>query len=107
LGMTDARGRPPGVIRPEDRAALEPWAQRWYEHVAREFVAAYIATIQPTELLPRGTEAIFNLLELFLLEKSLLEIDTELSERIDWVEIPLRAAIRLFGHDPADPALLL
>jgi maltose alpha-D-glucosyltransferase / alpha-amylase len=107
LGVTDARGRPPGVIRPEDRAALEPWAQRWYEHVAREFVAAYIASIEPGDLLPRTTLAIYNLLELFLLEKSLLEIENELSERIDWVEIPLRAAVRLFGHDPADPALLL
>ena len=26
LGVTDVRGRPPGMIRPEDRPALEPWA---------------------------------------------------------------------------------
>ena len=33
LGMTDVRGRPPGMIRPEDRPALEAWAYCWYEHV--------------------------------------------------------------------------
>src|SRR4029077_8307307 len=26
LGLTDVRGRPPGMIRDEDRPALEPWA---------------------------------------------------------------------------------
>jgi hypothetical protein len=30
-----------------------------------------------------------------------------LTERRDWVEIPLRGAVRLLSHDPADPALLL
>jgi maltose alpha-D-glucosyltransferase / alpha-amylase len=107
LGINDVRGRPPGVIRPEDLAALEPWAPRWYEHVTREFVSAYIESVRPAELLPSSTEAIYSLLELFLLEKSLLEIDAELSERLDRVEIPLRAAIRLLGHDAADPALLV
>ena len=80
LGIADPRGRPPGVIRPEDRAALEPWAHRWYEYVAREFVGAYVEDMKPTELLPGTTLGIFNLLELLLLEKALLEIDLELSE---------------------------
>ncbi len=107
LGIADARGRPPGVIRPEDRQALGPWAPVWYEFVSREFVSAYIESIGPTELLPRTTDATFNLVELYLLEKSLLEIDFELTDRLDWVEVPLRSAIRLLSNDPADPALLL
>ncbi len=52
LGVTDVRGRPPGMIRPEDRPALEPWAFSWYDHATREFLSAYFEAIQPTGLLP-------------------------------------------------------
>ncbi|MGC8642108.1 MAG: maltose alpha-D-glucosyltransferase [Isosphaeraceae bacterium] len=105
LGMTDVRGRPPGMIRPEDRPALESWAQCWYEHAAREFTSAYFEAIQPAGLLPRSLTACHSLLEFFLLEKALLEIDAELTDRPEWMLIPLRGTIRLLGHDPADPAL--
>jgi maltose alpha-D-glucosyltransferase/alpha-amylase len=107
LGVTDVRGRPPGMIRPEDRPTLEPWAFAWYDHVAREFFSAYFQTIQPAELLPQTVEACYDLLELYLLEKALLQIDAELTDRPEWVTIPLRGAVRLLGHDPTDPALSL
>ncbi|MGE3819714.1 MAG: alpha-glucosidase C-terminal domain-containing protein, partial [Isosphaeraceae bacterium] len=107
LGVTDARGRSPGVIRHEDRPALGTWANYWYEHVSREFLDAYFEAVRPAGLLPRNLVDCHSLLELFLLEKSLLEIDAELTERPDWVEIPLRGASRLLDHDPTDPALLL
>jgi maltose alpha-D-glucosyltransferase/alpha-amylase len=107
LGVTDVRGRPPGMIRPEDRPSLEPWAFSWYDHVAREFLSAYFQAIQPTGLLPQMETACFDLLELYLLEKALLQIDAELIDRPDWVTIPLRGAVRLLGHDPTDPALSL
>ena len=107
LGITDDRGRPPGMIRDEDRPALEPWAFSWYDHVTREFLAAYFAAIRPLELLPRTEEACHDLLELLLLEQAFLEVDAELTRRPDWVVIPLRGAVRLLGNDPADAALLL
>jgi maltose alpha-D-glucosyltransferase/alpha-amylase len=107
LGATDVRGRPPGMIRHEDRPALEAWASCWYEYVSREFLATYFQAIEPLGLLPRTRRSTENVLEMLLLEEALLEIDAELTERPEWVEIPLRGAVRLLGHDPADPALLL
>jgi len=107
LGVTDVRGRPPGMIRPEDRPALEAWAHGWYERVTHEFLAAYHAAIDSEGLLPRTREASDDLLELLLLEEALFEIDTELTERRDWVEIPLRGAVRLLSHAPSDPLLRL
>ena len=86
-------------------AALEPWAFSWYDHVSREFLSAYFQAIQPAELLPQTEVACYDLLELYLLEKALLQIDSELTDRLDWVTIPLRGAVRLLGHDPTDPAL--
>ena len=47
LGVTDDRGRPPGMIRDEDRPAVEPWAFSWYDHVTREFLSAYYTAIGP------------------------------------------------------------
>ena len=70
--------RPPGCGRcprptarddpPRGPRGVEPWAEHWYENVAREFVRAYIEAVEPAHLLPRATEAIFSLLELFLLK---------------------------------------
>ncbi len=107
LGLTDVRGRSPGVIRSEDRAALETWASRWYEYVTGDFLSAYLKALHPTAMLPESLTASYRLLELFCLEKALLEIDADLTERPDWVEIPLRGAVRLLSHDPADASLHL
>ncbi len=104
FGITDDRGRSPGTIRPEDRPSLEPWAHAWYDHMARQFVQTYIQTIQPTGLLPRTEAASYALLELLLLDKAFAQIDAALSERQDWVWIPLRGAGRLLGQTPADQA---
>jgi maltose alpha-D-glucosyltransferase / alpha-amylase len=107
LGVSSRRGRPPGMIRPEDQLALEPWAVAWYQRTAREFVTTYAASFKPTHLLPESAESFRRLLELFLLEKALFEIDVELTDRKDWVIIPLRGAVRLLDHTSIDakPAL--
>ena len=104
LGATDDRGRSPGMIRPEDRPALEPWAHAWYDHVARQFVQTYMQAIQSTGLLPRTAAGSHNLLELLLLDKALAQIDAALTERAEWVAIPLRGAVRLLAHQLADQA---
>ena len=103
LGVIDVRGRSPGMIRPEDRPALEPWADAWYDHAARQFVQTYTEAIQPAGLLPATEPACFALLELLLLEKALLQVEAALFERRDWVEIPLRGAIRLLEGSPVEP----
>jgi maltose alpha-D-glucosyltransferase/alpha-amylase len=103
-GKADIRGRPPGMIRPEDRPALETWARGWYEHASEAFASAYFEAIEGVGVLPPSRNATQSLLELFLLEKALQEIDTELSDRPDWVVIPMRGAIRLLGLESSDLA---
>jgi maltose alpha-D-glucosyltransferase/alpha-amylase len=104
LGMADVRGRPPGMIRPEDRPALARWAVWWYSQVSQEFLAAYLEAIRPDALLPRTDSARQALLDLILLEEALLDIDTELTDRPEWVIIPLRGAVRLLCHEPPELA---
>ena len=97
FGLASSRGRSPGLIRGEDQAALAPWATAWYERVANVFVSEYISAMANTGLLPASDSAIRTFLELFLLEKSLQQIDSELTHRPAWVAIPLRGALRLLG----------
>ncbi len=95
--LTDARGRVPGVIRPEDRATLVPFADGWRERVGREVVTAYTAGVGGAGLLPRDAAAGDRLLRLLELERALEEIDYDLEVRPAWAAIPLAAVLRLLG----------
>src|SRR5262249_46238677 len=43
FGRETGRGVPPGMIRPEDVAVLEPWALFWYAWVSSAYVRGYLA----------------------------------------------------------------
>jgi maltose alpha-D-glucosyltransferase/alpha-amylase len=98
-GLANTRGRPHGLIRPEDQ--LEPWADAWVGRIAREFVTAYEENIRTDNLFPPSHDQTRALLELFVLEHSLHELERELSSRPDWVIIPLRATLRMLGTSPS------
>jgi len=99
LGLAHKRGRAQGVIRDEDLPTLGPWADAWYHRVAREFAAAY-ADAAPAALLPPDPDDRRGLLELFLLEKALHEVEGELATGSDRVVIPLRGILRLMAAPP-------
>jgi maltose alpha-D-glucosyltransferase/alpha-amylase len=103
LGLTDSRGRPPGMIRTEDRRALEPWAGAWFDQFVGTYVLTYTKQIQPANLLPQSPVSRAKFLGLLLLEKALLEVDQDLSEDIQRAVIPLRSASRLLDRDWAEP----
>src|SRR5262249_55633541 len=91
FGLDTGRGRSPGVIRAEDRAALMPWARAWCYRVTREFVTSYPSRPGAAALLPPDPRLRQRFLELMVLEKALEEVAFELPHRPDWVQIPLRA----------------
>ena len=97
FGLAHPHGRPPGVIREEDRQVLEPWTLAWANRAAREFVTEYISHIESAGLLPTTEEGRRTLLDSLLLEKALQEIASDLTYRPAWVVIPLRGALRLLG----------
>jgi maltose alpha-D-glucosyltransferase/alpha-amylase len=100
-GEATSRGRPQGVIRPEDVSWLEPWAAAWTARAAREYVTSYLEAIQPSRLLPPADDGKRILLELLTLEKALHEAELELDNRPDWAAIPLRGALHILGEDAA------
>jgi len=97
-------GRPPGVVRSEDRAALEPWARRWQSRISREFVDAYFASLDRPGLLPSTRGECEFLLDVMLLERSLDEIGRDMARRPDWMVVPLRALLRMLEPETPPPS---
>ena len=60
--------------RPEDFDRLEPWAKIWRDWTSAAFLREYRKTVADAPLLPSETEGIRRLLELFMVAKTLFEI---------------------------------
>lgn len=77
-------------FRAEDIAYLEKWAEQWYHYVSSFFMQAYMGKAKGQNFLPDTQEDIDLLLQIFILEKAIYELNYELNMRPDWVLIPLR-----------------
>ncbi|MGQ0560739.1 MAG: maltose alpha-D-glucosyltransferase, partial [Gemmatimonadota bacterium] len=84
------------VVRDEDRARLEHWAEAWYAWISARFLAGYFSAVR-SELLPPTTAELDILLDAYLLEKSIYELGYELNNRPDWLQIPMRGLLELLG----------
>jgi maltose alpha-D-glucosyltransferase/alpha-amylase len=89
-------------VRPEDMAALEPWALLWNVWIGAAFLKSYLEHAVPAGFLPFNREDIKILLDVYLLEKALYELGYELNNRPDWVRIPL-IGVRQLLEEPAAP----
>jgi len=94
-GFATARGQVSGIIRPEDRAVLEPWASYWYHWVSATFVKSYLETTGTAPFIPQSRDELRIIFEAFLLEKAIYELGYELNHRPDWVKIPVRGILDL------------
>jgi predicted trehalose synthase len=99
LGDIGARGRLPGLLRPEDVPVLKPWIQAWQVYVSAAFLKAYLARTQQAPFMPDNRDDYAALLDAFLLEKSLRELQHELDRRAHWVVIPIQGLQQLLGLD--------
>ena len=80
----------------EARTALEDWTQVWYLWVSSAFVQTYLAYAAPASLLPPTRDEYQVLLNAYLLEKAVYELNYELNNRPDWVHIPLQGIRQLW-----------
>ena len=82
---------------PEALAFLEPWARFWYLWVSAVFLKTYCENASRASFLPRTREELQVLLDAYLLEKAVYELDYELNNRPDWVRVPLQGILQLLG----------
>jgi maltose alpha-D-glucosyltransferase/alpha-amylase len=83
------------IVRPEDVAAMEPWARIWNVWISSTYLNSYLLHAQAGGFLPAERESINILLNVYLLEKALYELGYELNNRPDWVRIPLTGILQL------------
>jgi len=89
-GLTRSTSR-----RPQDYAALEPWARLWEAAVASEFLESYRKTTAGSSIVPADETSFRQLLDVYLLDKALYELVYELNNRPAWVRIPLAGILQL------------
>jgi maltose alpha-D-glucosyltransferase / alpha-amylase len=76
---------------------LEPWARVWQHWTSAAFLTGYFAAAGGASFVPADPVQRAALLDLFLLDKALYELNYELNSRPDWIRIPLRGLMELLG----------
>ncbi|MCC4212990.1 maltose alpha-D-glucosyltransferase [Leeuwenhoekiella parthenopeia] len=69
---------------------LEKWAELWFYYMTRFFLKGYCDTLENSNLIPSNTRDFTVLLETFMLEKAIMELNYELNNRPHWSLVPLR-----------------
>jgi maltose alpha-D-glucosyltransferase/alpha-amylase len=78
-----------------ERLRLLPELDQLRERLSAAFLSRYLDASRGETFVPTTATDVTRLLEFFLLEKCLYEIGYELSQRPDWVSVPLRGIERL------------
>jgi maltose alpha-D-glucosyltransferase/alpha-amylase len=84
--------RAPGAVA--DQAAARV-LEEWEREASRSFLTGYTKAAEGLASVPADETALRVTLELFLLEKALYELRYEISNRPDWIAIPLRGLLEL------------
>ncbi len=80
----------------EERANLDPRIRAWARDMREAYWASYRETLDDDgRLWPADEAETHALLDLFLIEKALYEIEYELTNRPTWSHIPLEATLRI------------
>jgi maltose alpha-D-glucosyltransferase/alpha-amylase len=79
---------------------LEPWARIWQSWTTAAFLRGYFTSAADARFVPASPRHRDALLQLFVLDKALYELNYELNNRPDWVRIPLRGIFELL--EPQD-----
>ncbi len=77
------------ALRASDMERVRTYGQAWYRWISAAFLGGYFEALKDTGILPAEDEPRGALLDFFLLDKCLYELDYELNNRPDWVTIPL------------------
>jgi maltose alpha-D-glucosyltransferase/alpha-amylase len=78
------------ITRKEQAEVLEQWAEQWYHYISGFYIKAYLETTKGSAFIPDEKEDLTVLLQTFLLEKAIYELNYELNNRPNWVIIPIQ-----------------
>jgi maltose alpha-D-glucosyltransferase/alpha-amylase len=87
-------------VRAEDLARFTVAAKCWVFWVSVVFLQNYLESSRSSGFLPASKQELRNLLDLFLLQKAIYELNYELNNRPDWVAIPIRGILDILNPAP-------
>ncbi len=82
-------------LAPEEHASLANRVRAWGDRLAAAYWESYRETLGPAPLWPAGENQTRELLDLFLLERALHEIESEVGSLSSSVHIPIEATLRM------------
>jgi maltose alpha-D-glucosyltransferase/alpha-amylase len=85
------------AARPDAVEHLAPWSEQWETWTTAAFLRGYFGAVDGALFVPAAAAQRDELLQLFVLEKSLYELNYELNNRPDWLRIPLSGILRLLS----------
>ena len=85
-------------IRKEDISKLTPLAELWIQNVSGLFMSAYLEAVQGSAFIPDNEHDLGILLQTYLLEKAIFDLNHELNDRPDWAMVPLRIIKSILGE---------
>jgi maltose alpha-D-glucosyltransferase/alpha-amylase len=88
----------------ETKAKLATRLRLWTQKLIEAYWESYRAALADDRLWPRDDDKSRQLLDFFLLEKAFYEIEYELTNRPDWVGIPLEATLRILRQRGVVPS---
>jgi maltose alpha-D-glucosyltransferase / alpha-amylase len=94
-GMLRSLHYAPHAARPDAEESTLAKAEAWTDAARASFLDRYFAVAQGAPFLPDDEGERQALLDAYLLEKALYEIDYELNNRPDWLPIPLRGVLKV------------
>jgi maltose alpha-D-glucosyltransferase/alpha-amylase len=98
-------GEVPGIIPDSTLSpSLESWARFWYSCVAATFLKGYQSVPDRGLVATENRHEFTIMLNAFLMEKAVAELEYELTHRPDWVRVPLRGILGLLETREEVPA---
>jgi len=89
------KGTSIGADSPETPQESYPWAPFWSDWTSAAFLKGYLRTATGARFWPENPEDVRLLLDVYLVEKAMYELQYELNNRPDWVEIPLYGLVEI------------
>ena len=77
-------------IRQEDISKLIPFVEKWYHYMSGFFMRSYLDTVAGASFIPHEIEDLEILMDTFLLQKAIYELNYEINNRPGWILVPLR-----------------
>ncbi len=86
------------ALSPEHGGRIEDWVKPFCMVVSGAFLSSYLESTRDAPFVPQTREELEVLLNAFLLEKAIYELDYELNHRPDWVVIPMYGILEILGE---------